>query len=153
MSKMICFDMDGTIADFYGFENWLNYLIAEDATPYEMCRPLVDMNQLRRVLLKLKSQGWEIRVISWLAKDSSTYYKDAVRAAKRKWLESYNFPMDACHLIAYGTTKANCVRKYLDGAPAILIDDNEQVRNGWHLGSTIDPQEEDVIGYLEDLLI
>ena len=26
----ICFDMDGTIANLYGVENWLEYLIAED---------------------------------------------------------------------------------------------------------------------------
>lgn len=26
----IWFDMDGTIADFYGVENWLDYLLDED---------------------------------------------------------------------------------------------------------------------------
>mgnify|MGYP003560240319 CR=1 FL=1 len=24
--KMVCFDMDGTIADLYGVDNWLEYL-------------------------------------------------------------------------------------------------------------------------------
>ena len=27
-------DMDGTIANLYGVENWLEYLINEDAFPY-----------------------------------------------------------------------------------------------------------------------
>lgn len=34
----ICFDMDGTIADLYGVENWLDYLIAEDVKPYAEAR-------------------------------------------------------------------------------------------------------------------
>lgn len=29
----INFDMDGTIADLYGVDNWLEMLIAEDTTP------------------------------------------------------------------------------------------------------------------------
>ena len=31
MQKAIYFDMDGTIADFYGVPNWLEYLIAGDS--------------------------------------------------------------------------------------------------------------------------
>ena len=31
----ICFDMDGTIANLYGVENWLAYLVAEDVKPYK----------------------------------------------------------------------------------------------------------------------
>ena len=34
MLKMICFDMDGTIADLYGVDGWLEKLRAYDATPY-----------------------------------------------------------------------------------------------------------------------
>lgn len=34
--KMICFDMDGTIADLYAVPNWLDKLRAEDASP--LCR-------------------------------------------------------------------------------------------------------------------
>ena len=35
MLKMICFDMDGTIADLYAVDNWLAKLRAEDETPYQ----------------------------------------------------------------------------------------------------------------------
>ena len=34
MTKMIVFDMDGTIADLYGVEGWLEMLEAENAAPY-----------------------------------------------------------------------------------------------------------------------
>ena len=151
--KAICFDMDGTIADLYGVKDWLQYLIDENAYPYLVAEPLCNMKELREVLLLLKDQGWNIRVISWLAKDSSPEYKCKVREAKLLWLNDYDFPMDACHLVAYGTTKANCVRKYFNGQPMILIDDNEDVRDGWHLGDTIDPTSTDIVKALSSLLV
>ena len=148
--KMLCFDMDGTIADFYAVENWRDKLHAEDASPYEIAAPLWDMVKLRDVLLKLSALGWEIRVISWLARGSSNAYKNAVRAAKLDWLKRYNFPVHKAHLVAYGTTKADCVRRLTNSA--ILIDDNEKVRQGWHLGDTIDPTSCDLIAELEKLV-
>lgn len=153
MKKMVCFDMDGTIADLYGVPGWLNYLRNENPWPYLAAKPLCDMDALREVLLKLKAQDWEIRIISWLSKDSSVAYKDAVRLAKMSWLSIYNFPMDACHLITYGATKANCVRRYHEkGGNFILIDDNKEIRNGWHLGQTIDPTTTNIVDTLKGLV-
>lgn len=152
MKGMICFDMDGTIADLYGVEGWLDYLREEDPYPYIAADPLCDMDDLREVLLALKNQGWEIRIITWLAKDSTAEYKNKVRKAKAEWLKKYNFPMDACHMVAYGTTKADCVRRCCDEHPMILVDDNEQVRNGWHLGNTINPQESNWMERLWELV-
>lgn len=153
MSKgIICFDLDGTICDLYGEKNWLEYLQNENPMPYVAAKPMVDMKQLNTILLKLIAQGWEIRVISWLAKDSSEEYKEAVRAAKIWWLNYYNFPYKKAHLVAYGTTKAQVLRNAENRYGAILIDDNEKVRKGWHLGDTIDPTTEDIIARLEKLI-
>lgn len=151
MKKMICFDMDGTIADLYGVEEWLLKLQKEDPSPYLEAEPLWDMDELKKVLIDLSNADWEIRVISWLAKDSSESYKAAVREAKKTWLDKHNFPADKVHLVAYGTTKADCVRRFAN--PAILIDDNEKVRNGWSLGKTIDPLNVDLIAELKKLLV
>lgn len=148
--KVICFDMDGTIADLYSVEGWLTYLKQEDATPYIKANPMWDMGQLKNVLLKLAAQGWEIRVISWLSKDSTNAYKDEVRKAKLAWLKQYDFPFTVAHLVQYGTTKADCVRRIAN--PAILVDDNRQVRKGWTLGQTIDPTHGNLIKNLEKLL-
>ena len=146
MQKMIVFDLDGTIVDLYGVENWEPMLRAESVIPYIRAKPMCDMEKLREVLLKLSAHGWEIRVVTWLAKDSSNAYKAMVTAAKREWLKHYNFPVDKCHFIQYGATKANSVR----GAyPAILIDDNRKVRKGWTLGGVIDPVTQDIITELE----
>lgn len=150
MKKMLCFDMDGTIADLYGVDGWLKDLMNENPYPYTVAKPLCDMEELNTVLNKLIEQGWEIRVISWLAKDSSNSYKTAVRDAKRTWLAKYNFPAHKVHLVEYGTTKANCVRRVAEAA--ILVDDNEKIRNGWHLGETIDPMDGDLLERLEGLL-
>ena len=135
-NKVIVFDMDGTIADFYGVEGWLDYLKAEDTTPYEIAKPLYDMDYLGLLLLMLKTDGWKIVVTTWLAKDGTKEYNDRTRKAKLNWLAKYNFPYDEIHLVKYGTTKANCTRKI--GGYQVLVDDNETVRKGWTLGATID---------------
>lgn len=152
MPKMICFDMDGTIADLYAVPDWLEKLRAEDATPYRDAPPMWDMARLREALIALADDGWEIRVISWLAKDSTPAYKKAVRTAKREWLARYNFPANKVHLVAYGTTKANAIRN-AGATPGILIDDNKKIRDGWSMGAAIDPlSTDDLPTLLEGLL-
>ena len=135
MNKRIVFDMDGTIADFYGVQNWLEYLENSDITPYEKAKPLYNIDELNNILYQLKRQGYIIVITSWLPKDGNKDFNNATRKAKREWLDKNNFPYDEIHLVKYGTTKANCTRK--KGGYQILVDDNEQVRKGWHLGDTI----------------
>jgi len=136
MNKTLVFDMDGTIADLYGVEGWLNMLRNEDATPYEVATPIYPTFALNAVLYALKNKGWKIAVTSWLAMGSTKAYDKKVRTAKKEWLERMGFPYDEIHLVKYGTTKANCTRKL--GGFQILVDDNEKVRKGWKLGGTID---------------
>ena len=139
MNKILVFDMDGTIADLYGVDGWLEMLRAEDATPYAIAKPLYNMMVLNTILELLKAQGWKIVVTTWLAKGSTKTYDKKVREAKLNWLEQVEFPYDEIHLVKYGTTKANCTRKL--GGFQILVDDNEQVRKGWTLGSVINAKE------------
>lgn len=135
MNKMLVFDMDGTIADLYGVENWLSDLRNENPRPYLIAKPIYDVDTLNELLNILRDMGWKIVITTWLAKNSTQDYKNAVRKAKIEWLEKMQFPYDEIHLVQYGTTKADCTRK--QGGYQILIDDNEQVRKGWHLGGTI----------------
>lgn len=135
MIKKICFDMDGTIADLYGVDNWLYKLENHIETPYIECEPLVDMARLTELLIQCINLGIEITIISWLAGGSNKEYDRKVRKAKLEWLDNHNFPYTEVHMVKYGTTKANTVRHTLaEGETAILFDDNEKVRNGWHLG-------------------
>lgn len=148
-NKTLVFDMDGTIADFYGVANWLEYLINEDTTPYDVASPMYNMEYLKGLLLVLKYQGWRVVVTTWLAKDGSKEYNDRTRKAKLDWLEKYDFPYDEIHLVKYGTTKANCTRRI--GGYQVLFDDNEKVRKGWNLGDTVNANE-NILKYLEKLV-
>ena len=151
--RMIVWDMDGTMADLYGVDGWLEMLRAENPLPYEIAKPMWDMERLVNVLRGLQDFGIEQRIVTWLSMESSEQYKVETRNAKREWLDRFDFPYDHFHGVQYGATKADSVRKFLaDGETAILIDDNFKVRKGWHLGETVDPTEVDIVDFLETLL-
>ena len=134
----IFFDMDGTIADLYGVENWLTYLITFDSLPYEIAKPLIRLSALAKVLNRLQKQGYKIGVISWLAKNSNTAYDEQVTNAKKEWLKkhlaSVNF--DEIHIVKYGTPKQTFAKTKND----ILFDDEEKNRNDW-TGKAFDVNE------------
>ena len=148
MNKVLVFDMDGTIADFYGVDGWLDCLMDEDTRPYTTARPFYDMFAMMEVLNELKNDGWRVVVTTWLAKDATKKYDKAVRKAKLEWLDRFGFPYDELHMVKYGTTKANCTRKL--GGHQILIDDNAKVRKGWKLGPTFDANQ-NVYDFLKNL--
>ena len=151
--KMICFDMDGTIADLYNVPNWLEMLRDENPAPYLDAKPMWDMVHMAEILKKIQQAGIEIRIITWLSMNSTEEYKVAVREAKRAWLEKWGFIFDHFHGIQYGATKADSIRRSLaNNETAWLIDDNEKVRKGWHMGETIDPTTCNLLEVLENLI-
>ena len=151
--RMIVWDMDGTMADLYGVDGWLEMLENENPLPYEIAKPMWDMERLVNVIRGLQAIGVEQRIVTWLSMNSSEEYKTETRRAKREWLDEFGFPYDHFHGVQFGATKADSVRKFLaDDETAILIDDSAKVRKGWHLGETVDPTETDVIDFLEALL-
>lgn len=125
----ICFDMDGTIANLYGVANWLDYILAEDVTPYKEAAVMINMNALARRLNNLQRKGYEIGIISWTAKNGSDWYNKAVGDAKREWLKkhlgSVNF--DFIAIVPYGENKSN----FASDADDILFDDEQQNRDNW----------------------
>ena len=125
----ICFDMDGTIANLYGVENWLAYLVAEDVKPYKEAEVMVNMNSLARILNRLQRNGHEIGVISWTAKNGSKQYNKAVENAKRNWLREHlaSVHFDFIAVVPYGYSKNNFANSKND----ILFDDEEQNRKAW----------------------
>ena len=144
----IYFDMDGTIANLYGVDNWLSQLRAEDATPYAEAAPLVDMSELQLYLSILQNRGYKIGVISWLAKNSSKSYDKIVRKTKKEWLRATlpEIQFDEIHIVKYGTRK-DYVAKDKFG---IIFDDDERVREKWK-GLPINPNTEDIIEKLKEI--
>lgn len=129
MSTTIYFDMDGTIANLYGVENWLDYLKNNDETPYTVAEPLVRLASLARVLNNLQRKGYKIGIISWLAKNSSTDYDEKVTKAKRAWLNKHlhSVTFDEINIVTYGTPKQMFAKTNND----ILFDDEAKNRNDW----------------------
>ena len=125
----INFDMDGTIADLYGVDNWLEMLIAEDAFPYETAKPLLRLSALARRLNNLQKNGYNLAVISWLSKGGTDEYNAEVEAVKRKWLAKHlpSVKWDAIHIVPYGTPKQDFCGNPLD----ILFDDEARNRDNW----------------------
>ena len=125
----IYFDMDGTIADLYGVEGWLDYLIASDPYPYEMARPLIKLNSLARILNRLQREGYRIGVISWLSKNSNADYDAKVTKAKMTWLHKHltSVCFDEINIVEYGTPK----QIFAKTADDILFDDEERNRINW----------------------
>lgn len=124
----IFFDMDGTIANLYGVENWLPMLIAENTKPYAIAKPMVNMNSLARVLNRLQKEGHEIGIISWTSKGGSETYNKAVAETKKAWLAKHlaSVKFNEIHIVAYGTPKATYANP-----TAILFDDEEPNRTAW----------------------
>lgn len=138
MTTTIFFDMDGTIADLYGVNNWLDYLLASDTLPYEIAKPLVKLNSLARILNRLQRNGYKIGIISWLSKSGSDEYNNAVAEVKKNWLRKHlaSVKFDEIHIVNYGTPK----QVFAKTADDILFDDEKPNRDNW-TGKAFDVDE------------
>lgn len=141
--KEINFDMDGTIANLYGEENWLNDLINEKTTPYENAKPMVNMNSLARILNRLIANGYSVNIISWTSKNGTKEYNARVETAKKNWIAKHlkSVQFTAIKVIPYGEPKQN-------HGNGILFDDEEQNRKNWN-GIAYD--EKNIIKILKEM--
>lgn len=133
----IIFDMDGTIADLYGVENWISMLRAEDTSPYTNAKPLVNMSRLAKAIHKAQRLGIIIAIVSWGSLASSNEYLKQTATAKREWLAKHlpSVIFDEIAITPYGENKSNYADK-----DSILFDDNEKIRNDF-IGTAYDPCE------------
>lgn len=124
--KEIWFDMDGTIADLYGVNNWLESLMNSHTKPYREAKPLVNMRELSRELNRLQRIGYKVGIISWLSRGGSHEYNARVTKTKIAWLERHigSVHFDEVHVVEYGTNKGTI-------GQGILFDDEERNRKEW----------------------
>ena len=128
----IYFDMDGTIANLYGVNEWLKRIRAYDAKIYAEAKPLCNMSTLARRLNQLQAQGVKIGIISWGSKDKSADFLAAVKTEKLRWLHQHlkSVHWDEVHIVEYGTPKSS-FRSSLDD---ILFDDEIGNLTDWGMG-------------------
>lgn len=124
----IYFDMDGTIADLYSVDNWLAKLGDFIPTPYLEAKPMMRFSLLARYLNLLQVKGYRIGIVSWLSKNSNSFYDEKVIKAKKAWLKKHlpSVHFDEIHIVPYGTPKSQVVSEI-----GILFDDEESNRNEW----------------------
>ena len=129
MKATIWFDMDGTIANFYGVPGWLAYLQESDPTPYALAKPLVNMTELALKLNALQKAGYRVGVISWLSKTGTPAYDRVVTETKKAWLAKYlpTVEWDEVHIVRYGTPK----QMFAHTAQDVLFDDDAPTRQNW----------------------
>ena len=146
MKVTINFDLDGTIANLYGVENWLEMLRAYDETPYVVAEPLLRLNILARMLNRLQREGYKLAILSWLSKCGTAEYNERVTTAKLQWLAQHlpSIKWDRITIVEYGTPKENYCETPFD----ILFDDEIQNRENWN-GIAFDVN--DIIGILKNL--
>lgn len=127
--RAIYFDMDGTIANLYNVNGWLEDIRAERVRPYKEAETMVRMATLARLLNRLQRNGYTIGIVSWLAKNSTQEYNERVTQAKVDWLHKHlpSVQWNELHIVEYGTPKQTVVQ-YNKG---ILFDDEEQNRTNW----------------------
>ena len=124
----IWFDMDGTIADLYGVDNWLEQITDNNERPFVVAKPLVNVKTFERLLKKLQDSGNEIGIVTCLPKNyKKTFYKKVVRA-KKEWLETHlkNIKFDKIVFLDYEDIK-NQVNEGED----VLFDDEERHLKNW----------------------
>ena len=129
MAKAIYFDMDGTVADLYGVDNWLEKIQAFDPSPYIEAKPLVDMAELSRVCQALINKGYKIGIITWLSKETNQRYDQKVIQAKFEWWQYYMPYITSYYAIPYGKPKQQAVSF---NEEMWLVDDNAEVREMWN---------------------
>lgn len=127
MKREIWFDMDGTIADFYGVDGWVEYLENSDVFPYATAKPMHNFSVLARLLNALQRQGYFIGIISWASRTATPEYEKAIDLAKRGWLARHlkSVKFDTIEVVPYGTPKEV-------GRNGILFDDNDEIRKAWN---------------------
>lgn len=125
----IALDMDGTLADLYAVDGWLEMLESEDAAPYAFAEPMHDMKRLDSLLRAYKAAGGHVCIVSWCAKGNvSQAYYTATQAAKCLWLRKYLPSIDDIRIVEYGTPKSLVVK---DVRTSVLFDDEEQNRRSF----------------------
>ena len=145
MKKELWFDMDGTIANLYAVENWLEYLQNEDVYPYMNAKVMLNFSLFARLLNKLQDEGWKIGIISLTSKNGTEKYNLAVEVVKRAWLAKHlpSVEWDEIKIVRYGTNK------YMTCGGGILFDDEEKNRDDWK-DKAYEPSE--IVKVLKELL-
>lgn len=129
MSKKIYFDLDGTVYNLYGVENWLEKLRNEISGAFLEGDFLVDYENFMDCIEELIRQDYTFGVITWLPTQASPEYEEICRKEKIEWINDYLPFVSEINICSYGILKQNCIQKR--AKEMFLIDDNAEVCKMW----------------------
>ena len=132
MTKLL-FDMDGTIADLYSAQEWLDAIMSEEKGLFANLQPMFTKQEIlsmAKYIENFTGNTVEMEIITWTPMNGSDRYCQIVADEKREWLEVY-FPgtFSQIHILPYGVPKQFAQTKRTN--KMILIDDNSEVLAMW----------------------
>ena len=141
--KVLNFDMDGTLCNFYGVDGWLDDLMTSNPRPYKVAKPRFNFSSFARLIHRLQRLGYQVNIISWLAKCDDDNFHKVVADVKVKWLQKHlpSVKFDNIIIVPYGTPKHTL-------ANGILFDDEKPNRDNWQ-GKAYDV--DDILNILRSL--
>ena len=129
----IFFDMDGTIADLYGHEGWLEKIVNEEEGLFRNLRTIYDPLQLMEIKVLDTDLPLQMEIITWTPMNASPEYCQKVENEKREWaLEKFGDVFSQVNVLPYGVPKQYAETK--KSQLMILVDDNPEVLAMWETG-------------------
>ena len=125
MNKIVYFDMDGTLCDFYGVRDWIPRIQHDDASIYYEARPIY---KYINMLKDYKKKGYKIIILSCLSYNTTHKRDIMTKIYKRLWLAKYVGldNIDSIRIIPYTHHKEYYVRE-----AGMLVDDSDKVLDNW----------------------
>lgn len=130
MSTTIYFDMDGTVYNLYGLNEWLEKIQEEKKNVFSADLPLFAPSIFYDTVTKLLHLGVKFGVITWLPMGATPEYEEICRREKNEWCKKYLPFISSFVAQTYGTPKQQAITKH--AKTEILIDDNKEVCEIWN---------------------
>ena len=125
-------DLDGTVASLYTEKNWLKRLRDEEEGLFLNLKPMISQDRLLEIFPK---ENYDIRILSMTPLGASKPFCEKVVEEKNAWLDKHFPALKKRIYQKYGHNK-----NLKGSANAILIDDNEAIRNSWK-GIALNPAQ------------
>ena len=124
----VWFDMDGTIADLYGVDNWLEQIKTDNEKPFVIAKPLVDTTALEELMNGIQRKGHKIGIVTCLVGGATKNFNKKVIKAKKNWLEQNlkNVKFDKIVFLEYED-----VKNQVNDGTDILFDDEDRHLEKW----------------------
>lgn len=127
MKTTIWLDMDGTVADLYNRNNWLQELQTEQEIFYKL-KPLFDMYDFIQIQREMREKV-EFNIVTWTPMEATYKYHENCKSQKLEWVRTHMAYITQFFALPYGTPKQVVIN---DRAGIhILIDDNPEVIETW----------------------